>query len=599
MMLRGNRWQLVALIVAAFVFVGVAISRPAPQPAPQATSTAAPQTVASLTPTSTTVPGETPVPTAPPVIEVVQTAHDGVPTYREALIGRVQRLNPLFATLNPVDADITSLIFEGLTAINVFGEPVPALAESWLTSSDGLEYVFTLRDDVLWHDGERFTAADVAFTMSLLRSPDFPGQRALRDFWRTVETEQLSDTLIRFRLTQPLGSFPDALRIGILPAHVFTGMPVAELAAHPFNLAPIGTGPYQLEALRGADGVISQVDLRVSPNFRQRPEAQNAYHVERVTFTLVDTLDAALAALAEGTVDGFAARSRQERAPLLDLAINGVVLPHNTLEPTLGVVIFNWASESYPVFTEERVRRALLLGADRRKLVERTTLYTQAVPAESPLIAGGWAADPLLHTPYDPSQAAFLLNEARIDLPEVTVEEGTPTPDPALASRLNFTLLVANDPVLIDVAQQLAAQWAALNVTVTVEPLDGTQLQERLDAGLFHAALVELTQLGTADPDVYDFWHDVEYPDGKNVGGVNDRLMSEMLERARREPNGLNRKQAYQIFQTEFMKQAIAIPLYYPIYTYAMSPRVTNVQLGYLGVPSDRFVGIGQWELAE
>jgi ABC-type transport system substrate-binding protein len=345
--------------------------------------------------------------------------------------------------------------------------------------------------------------------------------------------------------------------------------------------------------------VISQVDLRVSPNFRQRPEAQNAYHVERVTFTLVDTLDAALTALAEGTVDGFAARSRQERAPLLDLAINGVVLPHNTLEPTLGVVIFNWASESYPVFTEERVRRALLLGADRRKLVERTTLYTQAVPAESPLIAGGWAADPLLHTPYDPSQAAFLLNEARIDLPEVTVEEGTPTPDPALASRLNFTLLVANDPVLIDVAQQLAAQWAALNVTVTVEPLDGTQLQERLDAGLFHAALVELTQLGTADPDVYDFWHDVEYPDGKNVGGVNDRLMSEMLERARREPNGLNRKQAYQIFQTEFMKQAIAIPLYYPIYTYAMSPRVTNVQLGYLGVPSDRFVGIGQWELAE
>jgi peptide/nickel transport system substrate-binding protein len=600
MMLRGNRWQLVALIVAALVFVGVAISRPTQQqPAPQPTRTAAPQTVSSATSPAETTPVHTPEATSAPVIEVVQRSNDGIPTYREVLIGRVQRLNPLFATLNPVDADITALIFEGLTTINVFGEPVPALAKSWLTSSDGLEYVFTLRDDVLWHDGERFTAADVAFTMSLLRSPDFPGQRALRDFWRTVETEQLSDTLIRFRLTQPLGSFPDALRIGILPSHVFTGMPVSELASHPFNFAPIGTGPYQLESLRGADGTITQVDLRVSPNFRQRPEAQDAYRVERVSFVLIDSFDAARAALAEGAVDGLAARSRQERAPLLEMAASDLILPHNAIEPTLGVVIFNWANESYPVFTEERVRRALLLGTDRRKLVERTALYTQAVPAESPLIAGGWAADPLLTTPYDLSQATFLLNEARIDLPEVEVEEGTPTPDPASASRLNFTLLVADDPVLVDVAQQLAAQWAALNVTVTVEPLDGTQLQERLDAGLFHAALVELTQLGTADPDVYDFWHDVEYPDGKNVGGVNDRLISEMLERARREPNGLNRKAAYQIFQTEFMKQAIAIPLYYPIYTYAMSPRVTNVQLGYLGVPSDRFVGIGQWVLGE
>ena len=126
-----------------------------------------------------------------------------------------------------------------------------------------------------------------------------------------------------------------------------------------------------------------------------------------------------------------------------------------------------------------------------------------------------------------------------------------------------------------------------------------TILQERLDAGLFNAAMVELTQLGTADPDVYDFWHDAEYPDGKNVGGVSDRLISETLEHARREPNGLNRKSAYLSFQSEFLNRAIAIPLYYPIYTYATSPQVSDVQLGYLGVASDRFLGIGRWSLTE
>ncbi len=68
---------------------------------------------------------------------------------------------------------------------------------------------------MLWQDGVPFTAADVIYTMSLLRSPDFPGDPELGAFWRTVETEQLGDNLIRFRLAQPLGNFLDRLQIGI------------------------------------------------------------------------------------------------------------------------------------------------------------------------------------------------------------------------------------------------------------------------------------------------------------------------------------------------------------------------------------------------
>ena len=135
-MLRGNRWQLFALIAAALVFVAVLVTRPKPQPAPDPTRTPSPSLAIASTPVPTDVPGEISQPTAQPIVEVVQNSSDGVPTYREALIGEIQRLNPLFASLNPVDADITSLIFEGLTTINVFGEPVPALAESWRSASE-------------------------------------------------------------------------------------------------------------------------------------------------------------------------------------------------------------------------------------------------------------------------------------------------------------------------------------------------------------------------------------------------------------------------------------------------------------------------------
>ncbi len=53
----------------------------------------------------------------------------------EALIGEIHKLNPLLATNNPVDRDITSLIFEGLTTTNDYGEIIPDLAKSWTVST--------------------------------------------------------------------------------------------------------------------------------------------------------------------------------------------------------------------------------------------------------------------------------------------------------------------------------------------------------------------------------------------------------------------------------------------------------------------------------
>jgi peptide/nickel transport system substrate-binding protein len=141
--------------------------------------------------------------------------------YREGLVGRVQRLNPLFAVLNPVDRDISSLIFEGLIGTNQYGEYVPQLAASWLISSDGLEYVFRLRQDVLWQDGQPFAAADVATTIGFLQAPGSALPEDLTAFWRTVELELVDEYTVRFRLAQPLAAFLDYLRIGMLPAHVF------------------------------------------------------------------------------------------------------------------------------------------------------------------------------------------------------------------------------------------------------------------------------------------------------------------------------------------------------------------------------------------
>ncbi|MEO1645049.1 MAG: hypothetical protein AAFR67_07665, partial [Chloroflexota bacterium] len=113
--------------------------------------------------------------------------------------------------------------------------------------------------------------------------------------------------------------------------------------------------------------------------------------------------------------------------------------------------------------------------------------------------------------------------------------------------------------------------------------------------GDFDTAIVEY-QLG-ADPDVFAYWHPDQYPDGLNYGGVNDTRISEALERGRQTTANLSRVQIYRDFQVQFANQAIAIPLYYPLYTYAVTQDLAGMQLGFISSPEDRFRTLGEWQI--
>lgn len=589
-MLKGIRWQLLALVMAAVLFTTALLSRTSTPPPVSLTSTPLPEATLVIEPTPTSALVAVTSETAPLAVPV-QTE---VFTYREALIGRVQRLNPLYVSLNPVDRDITALIYEGLFSTSAYGEPVPQLASTYVISSDGLEYVVTLRSDVLWQDGVPFTADDVSYTMSILRSPDFMGESEVSEFWRTVETEQLGPYLVRFRLTQPLSSFLNTLRIGILPEHVLRGTTAAHLADHPFNLAPIGTGPYQIEALRSENDLIQQVDLRRAPAFQQRTDGQSGYQIERISFHLYDTFDAAVAAFGTDTVDAVAARSRLERFSLINFVDSQI---YTSLEDTLGVIVYNWTKDETRFFREQRVRLALAMGLDRTGIVQRH-LLNQAALADSPILPGSWAyVGGLVWPTYDPAGARSLLDTVNLrrDTDEATPDVST-TETGILFS---FNILTSDDPALAEIVREVAAQWSQFNIVVGVEAVDSETYQARLEAGEFDAVLVELSLGENADPDVYSFWHQGQYPEGENYGGVNDRRISEFLERARRDPNGINRSVHYRLFQEEFVERAIAVPLYYPLYTFVTHNRVSGVQLGMIASSVDRFRNIRDWTVSE
>jgi len=604
--MRGYRFQLVALAVAGLIFViSVFIRISQPQQTPPGTATPIPPTpeIVAVDPTVS----------QPDVVSVSQA--DPVPTFREGLVGEVTRLNPLFSPANSTEADITALIFQGLVSTNGHGEPIGALADRWVISSTGLEYTVFLRQDILWQDGVPFTADDVMYTMSILRDPEFSGPGELSAFWQTVETEKLDPYIVRFRLTQPLGTFLDRLQIGILPVHALEGTRAAQLASHPFNLTPIGTGLYQLESILSDGSRISQVNLRAAPVYRQREENAAASLIERIWFTIFRSEEEAQAALISGQIDAFASTDVQQRPDLFLAANNNDLLIQNQLENTLGLILFNWQSESAPFFRDQRFRTALAAGLDRDAVILRT-MGNLAVPADSPLLPGSWAYRSDLNWPtYDPAYAHQLIDQSAERIRRLSGDEdavaqpssgqvapgalptATWTPTPPPANVFAFSLLVPDRPELTALAQEVASQWSQLGLEVTVDAVDEATYGQRLRDGQFDAVIAELSLGDSADPDVYDFWNQGQYPDGENYSGVDDLQISTILERARRDPWGINRQQDYAAFQQEFADKVIALPLYYPLFTYVTSPRVEGVQLGFISTPADRFRNIREWQI--
>ena len=134
--------------------------------------------------------------------------------YTEALIGEFVRFNPVLDFFNAADRDVDRLIFSSLVRFDATGLAQADLAESWGISRDGTVYNVSLNPDAVWHDGEPVTAADVVYTVEILRSPELPIPDDLLHLWEDIEIEALDDHWVQFRLPEPFSPFLDYLGTG-------------------------------------------------------------------------------------------------------------------------------------------------------------------------------------------------------------------------------------------------------------------------------------------------------------------------------------------------------------------------------------------------
>ena len=80
------------------------------------------------------------------------------------------------------------LVWDNLIALNDKLEPTPQMLEGWTISDDGIQYTFTLRDGLRWHDGAEVTAEDAVASLARWSKRDSMGQK-LYDFVDKVEAK--------------------------------------------------------------------------------------------------------------------------------------------------------------------------------------------------------------------------------------------------------------------------------------------------------------------------------------------------------------------------------------------------------------------------
>jgi peptide/nickel transport system substrate-binding protein len=521
----------------------------------------------------------------PPIeAEEIQPVTGGI--YTEALVGSFSRYNPILDIYNPPDHDIGRLIFSRMIRFDHRGLPYGDLADSWGISQDGRIYTFAIQENAHWHDGETVKSDDIIFTLELIRHPDSIFPPDVKELWENIEIVRLDEKTIQFRLPEPFAPFLDYLIFGVLPVHILEGISPGEMINSSFNLQPVGSGPYKFETLLIEDERIAGVILGINENYHgQRP------YIEKFAFRYYPSSEEALEAYRRGEVMGISRIS----AAALEGALSepGLSLYTGRL-PELSMILFNLENPDVAFLKDVAVRRALLLGLNRQWMVDNL-LSSQAIVAKGPIFPGAWAYyDGIEPVSYDPEAAVEILKEAGYSL----LAEGEGVRRKEGGQVMRFDLIHPDTDTHRTLAEAIREDWLRLGVDVRPVAIPYDQLVvDFLDARIYQAALIDLNLARSPDPDPYPFWHEAQAASGQNYSGWGDRQASGYLEQARVLIDIGERTAYYRNFQIRFSQELPALPLFYPVYTYAVDAEVQGVRMGPLYDPSDRLADANTWYL--
>jgi peptide/nickel transport system substrate-binding protein len=333
----------------------------------------------------------------------------------------LQSINPLL-TIHPLAKQVQKhVLLVTLARYDSAFAPQPYLARRWEWSGDRRALTLHLDQGLRWHDGQRTTARDVAWTLDAARDPA-TGFARIADLANVRAVRALDDSTVAIDFTTPVARFPDVLTdLAILPAHVFAALDHATLRRAEWNEHPVGNGPFRFVTHEANRRWVFAADSSFPRALGGPPK------IERLVVVVVDEPTTKLAALAAGDVD-FAGINPAHAEFVRHRA--GLTVIDYPLMFTYGVVL----NTRRPPFDDLRVRRAVALAIDRREIVDGV-FYGYATAASGPVPPGLPGYERSAAQPH-PDSARALLGGRRVAFELLTVGSGEAALEQMMQARL-------------------------------------------------------------------------------------------------------------------------------------------------------------------
>lgn len=495
----------------------------------------------------------------------IPTNAAGKPVVRIAILVDPNSLNPILqSTLQ--EQYVEEAIFNGLIKYGRDGRLVPDLATEIPSlsnggiSRDGRTITYHLRHGVRWQDGQPFTAADVAYTFSAVMDPKT--NDVYQTYYGRVKKLETPDPYtVVIHLDAP---FADVLSdffgcntsTGILPKHLYGG--TSDINRDYHNTHPIGTGPYRLE--RWDHG--SLLVLKANPDYFGGPPA-----IDEIDVHIVPDQNTLLAMIASHDLDVASQVAPNELARLRGVDGVRIELARTYVE---RFVSFN---VSHPPFDDPRVRRALAMALDRKRIAE-TAFVGTAIPADSIMPPYSWAyVKDNGAPPFDVAEANRLLDAAGWRMSADGMRRNS------AGKPLSFTLIdQAGSAPLAKMDVQVQAAWRAVGAQAQIREVPrntlfgaaGIESSGRYDVAIDNTAT-------DADPDrsVYIETASIA-PRGFNFEHYSNADVDRWSEAALRTYDPGERKRYYALIQRRLNADLPFVPIAWERWAYALNTSLKN-----------------------
>jgi oligopeptide transport system substrate-binding protein len=328
--------------------------------------------------------------------------------YRRALANNPITLDPAFVS-DIYSRTVVRQIVDGLVQFDAHLNPIPAIAEFWEASRDGLTWTFTLRRGVKFHHGREVTAEDFVYSFTRLLDSKKPSPSS--EYFRRIEgandfmegkapsvrgLKGLDRYTLQIVLEEPFA--PSLTVLGLANAAVVPREEVERLGDD-FAHAPVGTGPFKFARWKPGREIVLEMN---KDHYEGRP------FLDTIVFKIGGTFEEAFDQLLAGNLEEAMIPSGKAEEVRSDPRYRQYQLLRR---PMLGLLYVGFNTQSKP-FDDKRVRQAFNYAVNKEALVREIT-QMGSLPANGTLPPGMPGHDPdLKGYYYNPTKAKRLLAEA-------------------------------------------------------------------------------------------------------------------------------------------------------------------------------------------